>query len=492
MRWLRELDGPIDGSTSRCCVRPARAGATGWPPRCSRSWTGTACCGPRLTPRVDTRGAAARATRPTCSTRMGADADAGACRSGSPRPGWHRPRAGCCARCGSTRAGPAGCCSSPTTWWSTACPGGSCPTTWRRCCAGRATRPPAGTSFRALGHRLLAARPARAARSRSGGTARRRRSVHSGPAARPGATPRPPRAVLRVAAAGCHRAAAEHGAGGLPRLGQRRAARRARASPSPGGAAPATRCSSTLEGHGREEHVVPGADLSRTVGWFTSMYPVRLRPGAGDLDAAVQAGQGAAAGGAGRRDRLRRCVRDRRARRRAGAAVQLPRPARRPRGLGGWRRPGDATGPAAGDQRPRAGRLVRGRADLAGRRDRGRRGDAVRRPLARRADRTVAVRTVAGTRRRTSRSWRWTSDRSTSSAPDVADVLPASPLQEGFYFHAQVDGQADDVYVVQQTLELHGAVDAAGAAPGRAGRARPARPAARVVPAATRRPARPG
>ena len=31
-----------------------------------------------------------------------------------------------------------------------------------------------------------------------------------------------------------------------------------------------------LEGHGREEHIVPGADLSRTVGWFTSMYPVVL------------------------------------------------------------------------------------------------------------------------------------------------------------------------------------------------------------------------
>ncbi|NGN63413.1 amino acid adenylation domain-containing protein [Streptomyces sp. A7024] len=31
-----------------------------------------------------------------------------------------------------------------------------------------------------------------------------------------------------------------------------------------------------LEGHGREEHVAPGADLSRTIGWFTAMYPVRL------------------------------------------------------------------------------------------------------------------------------------------------------------------------------------------------------------------------
>ncbi|WP_387464065.1 phototemtide A non-ribosomal peptide synthetase PttB [Photorhabdus sp. RM323S] len=33
-----------------------------------------------------------------------------------------------------------------------------------------------------------------------------------------------------------------------------------------------------LEGHGREE--LPGTELSRTVGWFTNMYPVRLEPGA--------------------------------------------------------------------------------------------------------------------------------------------------------------------------------------------------------------------
>ncbi|HVW44154.1 MAG TPA: amino acid adenylation domain-containing protein [Amycolatopsis sp.] len=34
-----------------------------------------------------------------------------------------------------------------------------------------------------------------------------------------------------------------------------------------------------LEGHGREEQIVPGADLSGTVGWFTSVYPVRADPG---------------------------------------------------------------------------------------------------------------------------------------------------------------------------------------------------------------------
>ncbi|MFD9904203.1 amino acid adenylation domain-containing protein [Streptomyces sp. NPDC059063] len=31
-----------------------------------------------------------------------------------------------------------------------------------------------------------------------------------------------------------------------------------------------------LEGHGRAEQVAPGADLSGTVGWFTSLFPVRL------------------------------------------------------------------------------------------------------------------------------------------------------------------------------------------------------------------------
>ncbi|MCU1686541.1 MAG: Non-ribosomal peptide synthase domain TIGR01720/amino acid adenylation protein [Amycolatopsis sp.] len=34
-----------------------------------------------------------------------------------------------------------------------------------------------------------------------------------------------------------------------------------------------------LESHGREEQVVPGAELSGTVGWFTSVFPVRVDPG---------------------------------------------------------------------------------------------------------------------------------------------------------------------------------------------------------------------
>ncbi|MFE5560598.1 amino acid adenylation domain-containing protein [Streptomyces sp. NPDC056544] len=38
-----------------------------------------------------------------------------------------------------------------------------------------------------------------------------------------------------------------------------------------------------LEGHGRED-IGGGLDVSRTVGWFTSMYPVRLDPGVHDAD----------------------------------------------------------------------------------------------------------------------------------------------------------------------------------------------------------------
>ncbi|MFE1293015.1 amino acid adenylation domain-containing protein [Streptomyces sp. NPDC058751] len=49
-----------------------------------------------------------------------------------------------------------------------------------------------------------------------------------------------------------------------------------------------------LEGHGREEDAVGGADLSRTVGWFTNAYPVRLDTGT--LDRADAWAGGSAAG----------------------------------------------------------------------------------------------------------------------------------------------------------------------------------------------------
>lgn len=48
-----------------------------------------------------------------------------------------------------------------------------------------------------------------------------------------------------------------------------------------------------LEGHGREEEVVPGADLSRTAGWFTSVFPVCLDLAGIDIDDAFAGGPAA-------------------------------------------------------------------------------------------------------------------------------------------------------------------------------------------------------
>ncbi len=48
-----------------------------------------------------------------------------------------------------------------------------------------------------------------------------------------------------------------------------------------------------VEGHGREESAVPGAELSATVGWFTTWYPVVLDPAGADLDEALRGGPAA-------------------------------------------------------------------------------------------------------------------------------------------------------------------------------------------------------
>ena len=48
-----------------------------------------------------------------------------------------------------------------------------------------------------------------------------------------------------------------------------------------------------LEGHGREESVVPASELSRTVGWFATLFPVRLDVEGIDLDEALAGGPAA-------------------------------------------------------------------------------------------------------------------------------------------------------------------------------------------------------
>ncbi|NED57777.1 hypothetical protein G3I24_43690, partial [Micromonospora aurantiaca] len=45
-----------------------------------------------------------------------------------------------------------------------------------------------------------------------------------------------------------------------------------------------------MEGHGREEQVIAGADLSRTAGWFTTLFPLRISVGDLDLEDAFAGG----------------------------------------------------------------------------------------------------------------------------------------------------------------------------------------------------------
>ncbi|MGQ4600556.1 amino acid adenylation domain-containing protein [Nocardia sp. R6R-6] len=62
----------------------------------------------------------------------------------------------------------------------------------------------------------------------------------------------------------------------------------------------------TLESHGRHDTVLPGADLTRTVGWFTTTYPVRLDLSDIDIDDAFAAGAAAGAVVKSVKEQLRR------------------------------------------------------------------------------------------------------------------------------------------------------------------------------------------
>ncbi|QIS05391.1 amino acid adenylation domain-containing protein [Nocardia brasiliensis] len=61
----------------------------------------------------------------------------------------------------------------------------------------------------------------------------------------------------------------------------------------------------TLEGHGRAEQILPGADIARTVGWFTSVYPVAIDLTGIDLDDAFAGGPAAGAAIKATKEQLR-------------------------------------------------------------------------------------------------------------------------------------------------------------------------------------------
>ena len=52
-------------------------------------------------------------------------------------------------------------------------------------------------------------------------------------------------------------------------------------------------------------------------------------------------------------------------------------------------------------------------------------------------------------------------ERLERACPQIEDILPLSPLQEGLLFHALYDAQAPDVYTVQLVLALEGLLDSA-------------------------------
>ncbi|WP_168702513.1 non-ribosomal peptide synthetase, partial [Gordonia paraffinivorans] len=255
----------------------------------------------------------------------------------------------------------------------------------------------------------------------------------------------------------------------------------------------------TLEGHGREEQAVPGSDLTNTVGWFTSSYPVRLGLTGIDLDEAFAGG--AAAGSALKRIKeqllsipdhgigygiLRYLSEDS-----ASVLRDLARPQIGFNYLGRVSTSGDEAAAWVPDT---------GVSDLGGVRD-----DEMSAPAVLDIN-ASAVDTPEGTR--LGATFSYASDVLTEEQareiadawiealralaayaqtpgaggltpsdlplvsldqagvellearhPGLADVWSLSPLQEGLLFHAQFAGEDLDAYMVQTVLDLEGDVD---------------------------------
>jgi non-ribosomal peptide synthase protein (TIGR01720 family) len=269
--------------------------------------------------------------------------------------------------------------------------------------------------------------------------------------------------------------------------------RRAGAGGAPGGQAVVV----DVEGHGREE-VIAGVDLSRTVGWFTSLFPLRLDLGA--LDVADAAAGGPALGRALKavKEQLRavpekglgygllRYLNGRTAAALSGfAAAQLGfNYLGRFAGGDGTAWSAAAEAVALGGEDP-AMPLAHGievnaltldgpgGAELVARwsyapglvsaaevGDLAQRWFAVLEALVRHAaqpgsgGRSPSDLALVGL----------TQDeieRLERQYPRLEDVLPLSPLQEGLLFHALYDARAPDVYTVQLELELEGSLDGA-------------------------------
>ncbi|WP_327334130.1 non-ribosomal peptide synthetase [Streptomyces anulatus] len=245
-----------------------------------------------------------------------------------------------------------------------------------------------------------------------------------------------------------------------------------------------------LEGHGREE-IAEGSDLSRTVGWFTSLYPVRLDPGALPAAELLEGGPALASALKAVKEQLRaipdngigygllRHLNPR-------TAVTLAKFAEPQIGF-------NYLGRIGGDDTEDAG--LGGGADPST-------------PL----PYTLVVNAVTETHNAAPRltvTWSWPGellaegdvqelaqawftalealvaladrpdgagglvpsdlplvplsqaeiDRLEQAQPRLTDVLPLSPLQEGLLFHTEYDQRAEDVYITRLAVDIRGDLD---------------------------------
>ena len=253
----------------------------------------------------------------------------------------------------------------------------------------------------------------------------------------------------------------------------------------------------TLEGHGREQDLVAGTDLSRTVGWFTSEFPIGLDLTGIDLDDAL-------AGGPSAGEAIRRVKEMLRAvpsagvgygllrhlnAETAGALAALPTPQlavnylgrfAAPDGNDPWTPAGTAEVLGAGaDPATPAGHPIEVNALTEDGPDGPRLAATWSWPgqlvpedqVAGLAENWFAALTALAAHAETPGAGGPTpsdfplvtiaqSDLD-ALGPDLADVLPLSPLQEGLLFHALFDEGGTDVYVTQLVLELDGPLDPA-------------------------------
>ncbi|SDH30826.1 non-ribosomal peptide synthase domain TIGR01720/amino acid adenylation domain-containing protein [Rhodococcus triatomae] len=269
----------------------------------------------------------------------------------------------------------------------------------------------------------------------------------------------------------------------------------------------------TLEGHGREEDALPGADLSRTVGWFTTVFPMRLDLTGIDIDDAFAGGPSAGAAVKRVKEQLA-AVPDhgigygllRHLDSGSGAVLtDYARPQIGFNYLGRVLVPGgsSAGGPGSVGNTAAAGPFTPdGTLDVGGTSDdslaaasvldinavateRGGDGPVVSATFS-------YVRDVLGADDARQLADLWTEalaalaehasrpdaggltpsdldlvhlaqadiDRLEAAYPALTDVWPLSPLQQGLLFHAQIADPQTDVYTVQLSVDLEGHVDA--------------------------------